>query len=68
MVLFGVSPLYYEVQPDTPKAAKFAEKFAARYMRYLSSTRPRGFDGLAKRICPRNKKRPPERIPGAVPF
>ena len=27
MVLFGVSPLYSEVQPDTPKVAKIAEKF-----------------------------------------
>ena len=27
MVLFGVSPLYSEVQPDTAKAEKIAEKF-----------------------------------------
>ena len=35
MVLFGVSPLYSEVQPDTAKAAKIAEKFEPHYMRYL---------------------------------
>src|SRR5829696_801095 len=28
-------------------------------MRSLSSTRPRGFDGLARRTCPRNKKATP---------
>ena len=35
MVLFGVSQLYSEVQPDSAKAAKIAEKFEPHYMRYL---------------------------------
>ena len=50
------------------EAAKIDEKFEPHLYEVSFVDEARGFDGLARRTCPRNKNRPPERIPGAVPF